>query len=175
MVNGREWVKGCINWSTRGRGTLSNKEGGGRREERGGRREEGGGRREEGGGRREEGGWREEGGGRREEGGGRREEGGRSKVKVGPSFQTCQQQLVSWYPLHYLQHVAGQGEVGTLGFCLKVPQQLSKLRVLLLRLLQSLQGLVEFADVLRVELRGFEGGRVRGGGGKSCHHEHTSL
>ena len=130
---------------------------------------EGGGRREEGGGR------REEGGGRREEGGGRREEGGRSKVKVGPSFQTCQQQLVSWYPLHYLQHVAGQGKVGTLGFCLKVLQQLSKLRVLLLCLLQSLQGLVEFADVLRVELRGFEGGRVRKGGGKRCHHEHTSL
>jgi len=68
-----------------------------------------------------------------------------------PSLLTSKEQLVSGDPLHHIQHVAGQGYVGTFGLGLKLMQDLSKQRVLLL-LVQRLKGVVETADVLRVNL-----------------------
>ena len=65
---------------------------------------------------------------------------------------TCQQHLVSGHPLHSLQHVAGEGEVGTLGLGLELAHHGRKDGILLDCLFQRLQGFIEPADVVSVQL-----------------------
>ena len=70
-----------------------------------------------------------------------------------PHSLTCKQKLVSCDSLDNVQHVASQGDIGTLGLTFKLLQHLSKDRVLLCEFLQRLESFVKLANVLGVKLQ----------------------